>query len=169
VDQDGYLLIGKIKGAHGIRGMLKIISYAESVSVFEPGSLLWIDEQGAGQSYIIEEAKTGGKGSVLLGLKGVIDRTCAEDLAGSDLYIEKNRLPEPEDGEYYWKDLIGISVYAGDETFVGVLTSIIPTGSNDVYMIKDGKKEILIPALASVITDIDLANRIMRVDLPEGL
>ena len=70
-------------------------------------------------------------------------------------------------------DLIGLSVYTIDGDCLGRIDSIIPTGSNDVYVVKnmvDGKEnEVLIPALESVVVEVDLNREIMRVDLPEGL
>jgi len=78
-----------------------------------------------------------------------------------------------EAGTYYWSDLIGLSVFSKDEDYIGRLTAILPTGSNDVYVVANvvqgHKKEVLIPALESVVVDIDLEKRVMHVDLPEGL
>jgi 16S rRNA processing protein RimM len=74
-----------------------------------------------------------------------------------------------ENGSYYWIDLIGIEVYTAEDDYLGRIESIIETGSNDVYVVKDKKKEVLIPALKSVVTDIDLSQKRMQVDLPDGL
>jgi 16S rRNA processing protein RimM len=74
---------------------------------------------------------------------------------------------------FYWSDIIGLSVFdmAGD--YIGRVTSIIQTGSNDVYVVKcpesGNRKEVLVPALAWVVKEIDLNKKIMRIDLPEGL
>jgi len=74
-----------------------------------------------------------------------------------------------DEGIYYWFDLIGIKVYTTEEKYLGRIESIVETGSNDVYVVKHGEKEVLIPALESVVLDIDLEHKRMRVDLPEGL
>jgi 16S rRNA processing protein RimM len=60
-------------------------------------------------------------------------------------------------------------VFTEDENFLGRLASIMPTGSNDVYVVKDREKEILIPALESVVLKISLEHKTMQVRLPEGL
>ena len=77
------------------------------------------------------------------------------------------------DDDQRWVDLMGLSVYSLEEDYLGELRSIVQTGSNDVYVVKrvDGTTEIevLVPALASVVKEIDLDKRLMRVDLPEGL
>jgi len=137
--------------------------------VFKPGdSILIRNNRGLEERYEINWVKPHTR-TPLLSLKGVTDRSLAEALNGSELFIQKSDLPELEEGTFYWFDLIGIKVYTTDERYLGRIESIIPTGSNDVYTVKNGKKEVLIPALESVVVEIDLENKRMRVDLPEGL
>jgi 16S rRNA processing protein RimM len=168
VTEDDYILIGKIAGAHGVKGYLKMISHAESLSVFTPGSSLLLKKSGNKSIHTIEWVKPH-KRNVLLCLKGVENRDQADLLAGSELFIETSLLPELEEGTYYWNDLIGLSVFTIEKTYLGRITSILPTGSNDVYVVKHGKNETLIPALESVVIEINLEDRTMQVDLPEGL
>ena len=154
-------------------GNVKIYSYAESLSVFSPGALLLArHDKGEGKTYSIKWAKPHSK-TVLLSLKGIENRTQAEALVGSALYIEKKSLPELEDGDYYWFDIIGLSVFTIAGEYIGRVASIMPTGSNDVYVVKDiaegRQKETLIPALASVVVSIDLEKKTMQVDLPDEL
>ena len=104
-----------------------------------------------------------------MSLKGVSTRGQAQTLVDSELFIEKAQLPDLEEGTYYWFDLIGVDVFTVDEKYLGRLESIIRTGSNDVYIVKHNDNEILIPALESVVHEIDLKNNRMQVELPEGL
>jgi len=108
-----------------------------------------------------------------LSLREIESRTQAEALVGSKLFIEKKSLPKPEDGGYYWFDIIGLSVFTVKGEYIGRVASIMPTGSNDVYIVKNSaggrQEEMLIPALSSVVVSIDLEKKTMRVDLPEGL
>jgi 16S rRNA processing protein RimM len=78
-------------------------------------------------------------------------------------------LPELEPGTYYWADLIGMDVYGGDGVRIGRLESIFRTGSNDVYVVTDAGRELLVPVIASVVTAVDLPARRIDVNLPEGL
>ena len=167
------LPIGKIVGVHGMAGNVKIYSYAESLSVFSPGTLLLArHDKGEEKTYSIKWAKPHSK-TVLLSLKEIENRTQAEALVGSALYIEKKSLPELEHDDYYWFDIIGLSVFTVAGEYIGRVASIMPTGSNDVYIVKDvadgRQKETLIPALASVVVSIDLEKKTMQVDLPDGL
>lgn len=167
--QDDYILIGQIKGVHGLHGNLKVASFAESIDVFGKGvSVLIREPSNPGRLYTIKGAKPYKKG-LLLTVEGISDISSAETLMGSDIYLDKSLLPETEEGEFYWFDIIGLSVISKDGEALGVVTSIFPTGSNDVYVVEDKGEERLIPALESVILSIDLDARTMTVDLPEGL
>ena len=163
------VLIGKIVGAHGLGGTSKIKSYAESLEIFESGTTLLVRHPDGGDNcYEIDWIKSHSRGA-LLEFKEVTDRDQAKSLIGSELYIEKAKLPKLEAGTYYWFDLIGISVFTADDRCIGRLVSIIETGANDVYVVKNADKEILVPALQSVVRSIDIESKIMRVELPEGL
>ena len=165
----GYVLIGKIVGIHGIKGTNKFKSYAESLSVFYPGqSILIRDNRNRETSVELDWIKSH-TGTPLISFKGVTDRDRAEALIGAELFIPETELPELDEDTYYWFELIGIEVYNTQEDYLGRITSIFPTGSNDVYVVKNKTKEVLIPALESVVIDIDLELKRMRVDLPEGL
>ena len=168
-----FIVIGKIIGAHGINGNLRVRSYAESLSPFEAGVLLRVKNvRGGDKHYHVKWVKPHSKG-ILLSLKHVDDRDKAEALIGAELLIDKATFPELEAGTYYWSDLIGLSVFSKDDEYIGRLKAILPTGSNDVYVVENivngRKEEILIPALQSVVLDIDLEKRAMHVELPQGL
>jgi 16S rRNA processing protein RimM len=173
VEPNGVVAIGKIVGAHGLNGTSKVFSYAESLSIFTPNRSITLRQpEGRERTYVIQWAKPHTR-CILLALEGVTDRDQAESLIGSELLIPKSSLPEPEEGTYYWFDLIGLSVYTTDGLFLGRLESIIPTGSNDVYVVRphadpeEERDEVLIPAIESVVREIDLERKVMRVELPE--
>ena len=165
----GHVLIGKIIGIHGIKGNTKLRSYAESLTVFKAGSSILIrDTRGREAHYEINWVKPH-TGTPLLSLKGITNRDQAMPLVGGEVFIPQSELPELDEGTYYWHDLIGLEVYTKAEEFLGRIESIIETGSNDVYVVKKDREEVLIPALESVVLEIDLQSKRMRVDLPEGL
>ncbi len=164
-----HLLIAEIVGVHGLQGVVKLRSYADSPTLFEPGRTLRLENtDGQAQTLSVDWAKPHGKG-MLLAIEGVSDRNAAEALVGSRLWVDKTTLPDLDDGIYYWFELIGLSVYTTQGRYLGLLESILQTGSNDVYVIRDGEKEVLLPALASVVQAVDIHQRRMEVILPEGL
>lgn len=169
MQEDGFILVGKIVGSHGLKGALKVYSYAESLSVFRPGERICLKhKEGRPVFYGIEWVKPH-KQVFRLSLQGVTSLDRARELVGATLHVEKSTLPELAEGTYYWSDIIGLSVSTVDDRFLGRVESIIPTAGNDVYVVKDHEQEILIPALESVVQVIDVEKKIMRVELPEGL
>ncbi len=101
-------------------------------------------------------------------MEGITDTNAAKALIGYKVLVSREMLGELPAGEYYWRDIIGLDVYTENGGYLGRIESIFPTGSNDVYVCK-GQKEILLPAIADVIRQIDLKKRIIIIRLPEGL
>jgi 16S rRNA processing protein RimM len=167
---DDLILIGKVVGPHGLRGAVKIYSYAESEDLYaQQERLILIGADGVRNSYDIVGIKAH-RQNIRLTFKNVDSREQAEALKGCEVYIPKTGLPPLEEGTYYWIDLIGLKVYTVTEEYLGRIAEIIPTGANDVYVVKreDGA-EILLPAIASVVMTIDLQKGLVQVTLPEGL
>jgi 16S rRNA processing protein RimM len=165
--------IGKIIGAHGIGGAIRVYSYAESPECFAaPAKLVLMDAHGGSQCREVLWSQPH-KQVMRLALAGITQREQAEALAGWGVYIAKKDLPPLDADTYYWSDLIGIAVHTAEGEHLGAIEQIIPTGANDVYVVKTvpghAVKEILLPAIESVILDIDVPGRRMRVQLPEGL
>ncbi len=156
--------------AHGIKGYVKVYCEPQSFQVLKHGSTVSLkDRRGAESFHEILDARPQGR-TLLILLKGISDRSKAETLAGSEILVERSSLPELEEDTYYWTDILGLKVYSADDHYIGVVESIIETGSNDVYAVRTPEdKEILIPSIAAVVLEIDLNNRTIRVDLPEGL
>jgi 16S rRNA processing protein RimM len=166
------VLVGRITGAHGIRGSLKIHSFAESDSVYRPGEGMRLAlPDGTTRTLIVDWVRPHGRG-LLMGLESITDRTGAEQLAGADLFVSRQSLPPLAADTYYWFELVGLTVYDTSGTRLGRLVSVIPTPGNDVYVVRgpDGPSpEILLPAIGDVILRVDLDQKTMIVDPPEGL
>ena len=167
--EDALISIGKIVGTHGIRGYLKVISYAESTAPFADGKELALRQVGKPVARFRIESARPHKRGLLLALESITSVDVAKEWVGYELCVERSTFPEPEQDTYYWDQIIGLDVFTVGGQRLGRVASIFPTGSNDVYVVREGEKEILIPALESVVVDIDLTANALRVDLPEGL
>jgi len=163
------VLIGEIVGVHGLKGTTKIRSYAQSLSLFKPGGSIVVRERGGQEKNLDIKWVKPHTGAALISFRGINERPQAQALIGAELFVPKDELPELEEDSYFWFDLIGMAVYTTADEYLGQIESIIETGSNDVYVVQDGKKEVLIPALESVVLDIDTTAKRMQVELPEGL
>ena len=160
------LEIGKIVKTSGLKGRLKVLSYCESAETLETLENAFIGENSE-QTSLFSARVTGiRRGSFFLDLEGVKSVEAAGELIGRYIFVPSENLP---DGEYYWKDIIGLDIVTEEGLKLGRITAIMPTGSNDVYVCSDGEREILIPAFDDLVKKIDIEKGIMVVTLPEGL
>ena len=169
MENEDHVLIGEIVGVHGIKGANKIRSYAEDLSLFKPGGSILVRENGGQKKVRTIKWVKPHTGTALILFIGINERSQAEALVGAELFIPKSELPQLDEDTHFWFDLIGMAVYTIEDEYLGRIVSIIETGSNDVYVVQDRKKEVLIPALESVVLDVDVKAKRMLVKLPEGL
>ena len=161
--------IGRITGTHGIRGLVKVHLYSgDDTTLRTVGQILLSLPDGS--RHLVTPTGIQGHGrKTLLSLAGYDGINEVLPLVGGDLLVRRNQLPKPDEGEYYWADLIGlrVSTEAGDD--LGTLREIIETGSNDVYVVKGACREFLIPATDDVVRGIDLDAGTMTVSPLEGM
>ena len=106
---------------------------------------------------------------VVLKLEGIDSVHDAETLRGESLFVPRERVPSLPEDQYYYFQLMDMEVYTSEGEHLGHISEIIETGSNDVYVVTGGDRELLVPALDDVIREVDVEARRMLVDLPEGL
>jgi len=167
--EEELLVIGKIVKAHGNQGKLRVYSYAESHATFSSQNFLYLkDRKGSIKRYKPTHVAPH-KNVIILKLDGVSSIDEAERLVGGEILIEKSGLAALPENEYYWFEILGLKAFTDNGTFLGKVERILVTGSNDVYVIRNGEKEHMIPATDDVVTKIDLENKIIEVHPLEGL
>ena len=159
--------IGKITRKHGLKGELRVSSYLESDAPLRKAKRVHIGSESARRAFDIASLKIQKK-TILLRLKDVEDADQADRLVGSTVFISRELLEALPEGEYYWKDLIGLEVSTEEGRSLGIIESIFSTGGNDVFVCQ-GEREILLPAISEVIREIDLKKGTVVVRLLEGL
>ena len=165
---DNLILMGKIAATHGIKGQLRIVPYSGMVdNLLLCKSLFVRDAKGGLAQCAVTAATVHGK-KLLVALEGFSGINQVLHFVGCEVLLHKEQLAEPEEGEYYWNDLIGMKVVTTDGVDLGILESIIETGSNDVYVAVANGREYLIPALSDTVS-IDVHAKIMTVTPFEGL
>ena len=156
--------IGKIVNTHGLKGHIKVEPWCDGIETFEYLNRVFVNNI----EYEIESVKIQ-KNLFLLKLVNLDSIEEAEKLKNSIIFSEQDEMPPLPEGVYYIKDIMGLSVYEG-EKLIGEIYDWIETGANNVYIIKRPKgKDVLIPAIDSVIKEIDIENKNMSVNIPEGL
>ncbi len=164
-----YLEVGQIVNTHGLKGYLKVVPYTDDIERFEELKKIIIVYQKENIEYEIEKVKYL-KGMVLLKLKGIEHINEAEKYKNCFLKIKREDAKKLEENTYFIADLIGLSVYNEEKEKIGALEEIFPTGSNDVYVVKNEKgKQILLPAISSVIKKVDLEEGKIIVDVSGGV
>ena len=169
IDQDELIPVAKISGTHGIKGLLKIFSYSGNIESFQHSGTVFLKEKnGLLQEYSISGVAAHG-GGFILSLAGFNDINQVLSFVGSELCLKRSQLPEPAEDEYYWRDLIGLAVSTDQGVDLGKIVDIFETGSSDIYVVRDGSKEYLIPAIADVISKVDIAGNKMVITPLDGL
>jgi 16S rRNA processing protein RimM len=164
-DKARRILLGRIVGAHGLRGEVLIHSYAaipESIAAYGP-----LVDRTCSKTFTITRAKPTPKG-VLARLVGIKDRKAAEGLQGLELYVPRDRLPPPAEGEFYHADLIGLHAVDAEGKAVGRIVAVHNFGAGDlieVALAGSGKTE-LIAFTDATVPSLDLAAGRAIVILP---
>lgn len=166
---ENLLLLGKVLRPHGLDGLMRIQSYAQSVESFLHARdvLLEVIPMKFQEFKVISIRPH--KNIFLLKLEGLDSIDAAEKFRGADIHIRKDSLDRKSEDEFFWFELIGLKVFLSNGLCIGIIRDILVTGSNDIYVIKDGDKELLIPALQEVVLEIDLENNKMIIAEFEGL
>ena len=168
---DGYLAVGRILGAHGLRGEVKVESYTDFDSRFAPGQQLLLGEE----LFLTEiAAARPHKGIFLLTFAEVTDREAAESLLNEWLYIPEEAAMTLDEDSFWVHQIIGLIVQTESNMRLGEVTDVIFTGANQVYVIRPATginrdRELLVPALADVIRAVDLEAGVVTVRLLPGM
>ena len=166
---DEYLEIGQIVNTNGLKGLLKVKPFTDDITRFEDLESIYIQKGKDLIEFKIQDVKYA-KNMVLLKLEGIDDIEEAEKYKNLYLKINREDAVELEDNSYFIVDIIGCEVFTDDNTFLGKVVDVFPTGSNDVYTVKTEEgKEVLLPAIEDVIRDVDIKNKKIIVHLLEGL
>jgi 16S rRNA processing protein RimM len=161
-----YLRIGKIINTRGLKGEVKVEPLTDDIKRFESLSEV-IMENDTKDTISIENVNYHKK-FVYIKFKNVNSIEEANALRGMYLIINRKDAIELNKDQYFICDLIGLKVYE-EKRYLGELTDVLQTGANDVYIVKNNDKEILLPAIKDVILNIDIERKTVKVKLLEGL
>ena len=168
VDIPGYFVIGKIVGAHGVRGEVKVSQLTDNPDRFRQGARLFLESEEGLLPVEIATARPH-KGMMLVRLTSVADRTAAERLQWRRLFIPEAEAMPLAENENFAHDLIGLSVETVDGEALGKVSEILFTPANDVYVVAGSDGELLLPAMRDVVLQVDLQAGMMLVKVPDGL
>lgn len=162
------IAVGKIIGAHGIRGELVVKTYtAEARSIAAYGTLF--DESGE-QEFTVAHSRLANKGTILK-LNEITTRNDAEGLKGRELFISRGALPPTEENSFYYADLIGLEAVDRNEQKIGVVVAVQNFGASDLLEIRrEGQAETdLVPLTEEFVPSIELEHGRVVIDPADGL
>lgn len=162
-------IVGQLTSTHGVKGELKALPLTDDPQRFLKLKWVYIDKNGSLEKYNIKNVKFL-KNFVILKFEGVDTMDDAVKLKGLYLKIDRADAVKLPKNSFFIADIIGMKVFDENNVLLGQLSDVIQTGSNDVYIVKDDNgKEILIPALKSVVRDVSMEEQRISVILPKGL
>lgn len=153
-----------MRGPRGVRGELNVDPLTDFPQRFRAGATVWA----GGAAYTVRHARMHQR-TLLLELQGVESRSDAEALRGLLLEVPEAELPQLPEDRYYRFQVLGMEVVDQQGRLLGHVEEVLETGANDVYIVRDADGELLLPAIDTVVKEVDVAGRRMAVELIEGL
>lgn len=163
------LKIGTVSSTHGIRGEVKVFPTTDDPKRFSKLKETLIEKSGRYETLHVTGVKYF-KNMVIVKFKEYETPEDAVQIRGKDLYVTRENAVKLEKNEYFIADLIGIRCIDEQKNISGILDDVMPTGANDVYIIKleDGR-EVLLPAIKDCVLDVDVQSKEMKINILEGL
>ena len=161
------VLMGLVLGAHGIKGAVRILSYAaapEDIASYGP-----LEDESGGRKFLLTIVGQA-RGAVLAAVEGIGDRDAAMALKGTKLYLERSALPAPAEGEFYWDDLVGLRAELTDGAALGEVVAVHDYGGGPSLEVRrETGAPVMVPFTNRVVPVVDLAAGKLVIEPPEGL
>ncbi|MDR1063107.1 MAG: ribosome maturation factor RimM [Azoarcus sp.] len=161
------IVLGRIVAPFGVKGWFSIRPFGDDPLSWREMSHWWIapaDDASSGDwtQHALRGCRAHGKG-LIASLENIADRDAAQAIIGWYVAAPREALPATKDGEYYWGDLVGMTVRNEADETLGEVAGLISTGAHDVLQVRDGDMERLVPFVAAYVSDVDLTKRTIRV------
>jgi 16S rRNA processing protein RimM len=158
------VIMGRVVAAQGLQGWVKVQAFTENLdTLIDYDTWQLGNDAHPWREFKVLECKPHTK-VLVAKLEGVGDRTAAEKCKGLLIAVPRSSLPKEGEDEYYWSDLIGLTVVNLEGEELGRVDSLLDMGANDVMCVRSDKGEILIPFLAHVVQQVSLDEKLIRVD-----
>ncbi len=156
--------MGRVLGAHGVKGALMVASFCEPPRRLLSYSTWWLVRGDEPRAVAMLRGQDSTKG-LIVELDGIGDRDAANALKGSEIAIERSLLPALRPGQYYWTDLEGLRVINQGDCELGRVDHLFDSGAHPVLVVRDGERERMIPfVLDRHVLEVDLNGGVIRVD-----
>jgi len=177
--ESNMVVMGRVVAPYGVFGWLKVVPDTEAFDGLFDYDTWWLGKGDDWREMVVETAKTHND-VLVVKLKGIDDRDAALACKGKQIAVPREQLPEAEENEYYWSDLIGLRVKNKQDVDFGLIVDVFETGANDVIAVradavkqetivdkavaKEKPQERLLPFIDAVVLEVDIASKTMLVD-----
>ncbi len=165
---ENLLQVGVITSTHGLRGEVKVFPTTDDPGRFKDLTEVWLDT-GKDQICLKPERVRFFKQYVIVKFQDLDRIEDVEGFVKKPLFVTREHAVKLAENEYFIADLLGLSVTDEQGKTLGTLTDVLKTGANDVYVVTDQEKEILIPAIRECILEVSVQEGFMKVHLLKGL
>jgi len=163
------VLVGTIARAHGLTGEVVVDSWSDAPDRFAPGSTMTARLPSGATARLVVESSRPFQNRLLVRFAGIATRSEAEALRAADLTVERREVQPHPEGLRYRFELVGLAVRTRAGEPLGTIADVFSTGSNDVYVVRGSRGELLLPALPEVIVEVDVTGGTVTVAPPAGL
>lgn len=157
------VIVGRIGKSYGVFGWVKVQTYTEPAEKILSYPHWFVKQKQEFLPFTVEASKMQ-SGKLIVKFKEISSPEQAKNFANLEIFIPREDLPALEKDEFYWDDLIGCRVINRESQFLGEVKKLLSTGANDVLVLENGDKRVLIPYLNHVVDSVDIKAKIIQVD-----
>ena len=161
--------LGRVVNTHGVRGEVRLLPHSSPCLTLRPGLRVMLRKPDASEEEVELKQVRPHAPFLLLKFVGVDSRDRAEALRESGLFVDESDLPQLRAGEFYHYQVIGLPVRTLTQESIGTIEEVLTTPGHDVFVVRDGEKEYLIPVVEEVVRTVSIEERLVIIDPPEGL
>jgi 16S rRNA processing protein RimM len=163
------LRIGRIAGAHGLKGALRFRPDNPDSDSLEQVRRIFLEHEGSSREFRLTAVTPLNATTRRIALEGIADANGAESLKGAIVMLASEDVPPAKPGEFYYYEAIGCEAFLTDGTRLGTIEEVFSNGAQDVWVVRDGKREVLVPVIADVVKATDFAARRVTIEPIPGL
>lgn len=163
------LRVGRITGAHGLKGALRLRPDNPDSDTLEQVARVFLESAGEAREFRLTGMTRLNATTRRITLEGVTDAGAAESLKGAVVMLATEDVPAAKPGEFYYYEAIGCEVFLTDGSRIGTIEEIFSNGAQDIWVVRDGEREVLVPVIEDVVKAMDFAARRVTIEPIPGL
>jgi len=163
------LRVGRITGAHGLKGALRLRPDNPDSETLEQVARVFLESAGEAREFRLTEMTRLNATTRRITLEGVADVNTAESLKGAVVMLATEDVPAAKPGEFYYYEAIGCEVFLTDGSRLGTIEEIFSNGAQDIWVVRNSEREVLVPVIEDVVKAMDFAGRRVTIEPIPGL